>query len=82
MLCKVIQKLEKLQQRATKYILQDYSTDYKLRLLSLNLLLLMMVYELNDIMFLSTTTRNPLSPSTFPSMCRYPVHALDPTPAS
>jgi hypothetical protein len=59
MLCKDIQKLEKLQRRATKYILQDYSIDYKLRLLSLKLLPLMMVYELNDIMFFVKNHKEP-----------------------
>ena len=50
---------------ATKFILQDYSTDYKHRLLSLNLLPLMMVYELHEIgeTTSSTTSRIPRSPS-------------------
>ena len=47
-LLKDIQKLEQIQRRATKYILQDYSSDYKTRLIALNMLPLMMIYELND----------------------------------
>ena len=43
--------LEKIQRRATKFILNDYSSDYKSRLLSLKLLPLMMLFELNDIIF-------------------------------
>ena len=35
---KDIQSIEKIQRRATKYILSDYTSDYKSRLLSLNLL--------------------------------------------
>ena len=51
-LLKDIQLLEKLQRRATKFILNDYSNlDYKDRLLSLNLLPLSMVFEINDLMF-------------------------------
>jgi len=41
--------LEQLQHRATKYILQDYSSDYKSRLTNLNLLPLMYVLEISDI---------------------------------
>ena len=40
-LVKDIQSLEQLQRRATKYILQDYSSDYNPRLVSLNMLPLM-----------------------------------------
>jgi len=50
-LIKDITKLEQLQRRATKYILQDYSSEYKSRLTNLNLLPLMYVFELSDIMF-------------------------------
>ena len=59
MLSKDIQKLERLQRRATKFILLDYSSDYRDRLLSLKLLPLMMVYELNDIMFFVTNFKEP-----------------------
>ena len=43
--------LERTQRRATKYILNDFSADYKSRLISLNLLPLMFLYELFDVLF-------------------------------
>ncbi len=43
--------LETIQRRATKFILNDYSSDYKSRLTKLNMLPLMMTLELNDIIF-------------------------------
>ena len=58
MLIKDITKLEQLQRKATKFILQDYDSDYKSRLLSLNLLPLMMMYELNDITFFISNVKN------------------------
>lgn len=59
MLLKDIVKLEQMQRRSTKYILQDYTSDYKTRLLSLNILPLMMLYELNDIMFFIKNVKEP-----------------------
>ena len=47
-LIKDIRNFERIQCRATKFILQDYSLDYKTRLLSLNLLPLMHWYELQE----------------------------------
>ena len=67
-LLKDIQKLEQIQRRATKYILQDYSSDYKTRLIALNMLPLMMIYELNDIMFF---IRNVKEPSESFNIMRY-----------
>ena len=46
-----ILKIERVQRRATKFILNDYHSDYKTRLLSLTLLPLMMEFELKDIFF-------------------------------
>ena len=46
-----MQPVESLQRRATKYILNDYTLDYRSRLIRLHLLLLSMVLELNDICF-------------------------------
>ena len=43
--------LENVQRRGTKSILNEFTSDYKTRLLSLNLLPLAMLYELNDILF-------------------------------
>ena len=50
-LLKDIDALEAIQRRSTKFILNDYTFDYKSRLLSLQLLPLIMLYELNDILF-------------------------------
>ena len=43
--------LEHIQRRATKYILNDYTSDYRSRLITLNLLPLSMLLELSDIYF-------------------------------
>ena len=56
---KDIRKLEQMQRRATKFILGDWQNDYKSRLLKLEILPLMMLYELNDIMFFITNMRSP-----------------------
>lgn len=59
MLIKDIQLLEQVQRRATKFITNDYAADYKERLKRLKLLPLMHWYELQDIMFLVKTIKNP-----------------------
>ena len=41
--------LEGVQQRATKFILSDYSSDYRTRLIKIGILPLMYVYEIADI---------------------------------
>ena len=43
--------LERAQRRATKYILNDYYSSYKSRLMKLKLLPLMYIFKINDIMF-------------------------------
>ena len=43
--------IENVQRRATKFILNNFNTDYKTRLVKLHLLPLAMLYELNDICF-------------------------------
>ena len=58
-LLKDIRQLEQLQHHATKYILNDYSSNYKSRLLELKILPLMYVLDICDIMFLSKVL-NPL----------------------
>ena len=50
-LIKDILRLEKIQRRVTKFILNDYVSDYRSRLSQLNLLPLMSEFELNDMMF-------------------------------
>ena len=54
-----IKKLEQVQRRATKYILSDYTSDYKTRLVKLDLLPLMHQLELADIMFCVKSLQNP-----------------------
>ena len=48
---KDMKPIESLQRRATKFILNDYTSDYRSRLIKLELLPLSMVLELNDICF-------------------------------
>ena len=49
-LLKDISTLERIQRRATKYILNDYNSSYKTRLIQLDLLLLMHQYKLSDLL--------------------------------
>ncbi len=58
-LVKDIMALERIQRRATKFILSDYSSTYKSRLRSLNLLPLMYQLELNDILFFISCIKDP-----------------------
>ena len=58
-LLKDIDALEAVQRRSTKFILNDYTSDYKFHLLSLQLLPLMMLYELNDILFFVKSFKEP-----------------------
>ena len=57
-----IKSLERIQRRATKYILNDFTSNYKERLVALNLLPLMYVFELHDIMFFISNYKDPISP--------------------
>ena len=50
-LIKDINLIESIQRRATKYILNDYTSDYKARLTKLHLLPLSVLFELHDICF-------------------------------
>ena len=54
-----INSLERIQRHATKYILNDYTNDYKSWLMNLNILPLMYTYEIADILFLIKSIRNP-----------------------
>ena len=54
----LIKDILKVQFRATKFILGDYSMDYKLRLTNLKLLPLMYIYELTDILFAIKSFKN------------------------
>lgn len=60
-LIKDIIKLERIQRRATKFILNNFSLDYKSRLQSLDMLPLMYVYEINDILFCIRALKSPTS---------------------
>ena len=50
-LIKHAQLIEHVQHRATKYILNDYISDYKSRLIKLQILSLAYILELNDNIF-------------------------------
>ena len=58
-LLKDISKIEQHQRRATKYILQDFSSDYKTQLTKLNLLPLMYIFEISDIIFFVNSLKHP-----------------------
>ena len=58
-LIKDITMLERIQRRATKYILNDYNSSYKSRLQQLNILPLMFIFELQDLMFLIKSLKSP-----------------------
>ena len=53
--------LEQVQRRATKFILNNYTMDYKTRLFHLKLLPLMYVLELHDVLFLIKSLNSPTS---------------------
>ena len=59
-----IKALEKVQRRATKFVLNDFTSDYKTRLTRLGLLPLMYYFEYLDITFLLTCLKEP--DSNFP----------------
>ena len=58
-LIKDIVFLERVQKRATKYILNDYTSSYKYRLKALHILPLMYYVELIDITFFVNSLKNP-----------------------
>ena len=58
---KDIISIENIQRRATKFILNDFTSDYKFRLIKLNLLPLMMQLEINDIVFFIKSLKEPSS---------------------
>ena len=51
--------LERVQRRVTKFILSDYTSNYKDRLIQLGMLPLMYIYELADIMFFIKSIKHP-----------------------
>lgn len=58
-LVKDINCLERIQRRSTKYILNDYFSDYKARLIQLNMLPLMYWFEIQDVMFVIKCIKEP-----------------------
>lgn len=58
-LIKHIQLIERVQRRATKYILNDFTSNYKSRLLKLQMLPLMYILDLNDIRFFIKSLNSP-----------------------
>ena len=60
-LIKNINMLERIQRQATKWILNDYQLTYRCRLMSLHLLPLMYIYELNDVIFFIKSHKQPSS---------------------
>ena len=65
LLIKDMKPIESLQRRATKYILNDYTSDYRSRLIQLNLLPLSMQLELNDICFFIKSLKLTYSNNSF-----------------
>ena len=58
-LIKHIIQFERIQRRATEFILNDYSSDYKSRLFRTHILPLVQFFELNDILFLIRSLKFP-----------------------
>ena len=55
---KHIQQFERVQRQATKYILNDFTSDYKSRLIHTQLLPLTYILDLNDMMFSIKSLKN------------------------
>ena len=60
-LMKDILSIERVQRRATKYILNDYTNCYKTRLIKLRLLPLMYLFKIQDILFAIKSIKTPSS---------------------
>ena len=60
-LIKDIMMIEQLQRRATKFILNDYKSDYYDRLLKLNLLPILYTFKLAEIVFAIKSLKAPCS---------------------
>jgi len=58
-LLKDINMLERVQRHATNFILSDYLSNYKARLIQLNMLPLMYTYEFVNIVFFLKSLNNP-----------------------
>ena len=58
-LLKDIQNIERIQRRATKFILNDYDSNYKIRIFTLKLLPLMYLFKFQDILFTVKSLKYP-----------------------
>ncbi len=77
-LCKNIQSIESIRRRATKYILKDYISDYKSRLLSLHMLPLMYWLDLQDLVFMINALKIVKTQSIYTpvhTICKKQYHA-------
>ena len=72
-----INNLERIQCRATKYILNNYTNDYKSTLINLSILPLMYTYEIADILFLIKSIRNLSSSLTSTITSLFTLSHLD-----
>ena len=80
---KDIQNIERIQRRATKFILNDYDSNYKTRLVTLKLLPLMYLLELQDIIFTVKSLKYPTKGFNILHISRHhsvhPIHVHHPT---
>lgn len=73
-----VSSIERVQRHITKYILQDYVSDYKDRLIRLKLLPLAMEFELQDILFLIKNLKfSPTNSFLFPHLVCDPPHSTN-----
>ena len=78
LLIKDMKPIKSLQHRATKYILNDYTSDYRSRLIQLKLLPLAMQLELNDICFFIKSLKLTSSSNSF-NISMYTSFSVNPT---
>ena len=79
---KDILTIERVQRRATKYILNDYTSSYKTHLLKLNLLPLMYMFELQDPLFAIKSIKSPTNQFNIINSSNLVPSALDQEPAT
>lgn len=68
--------LEQGQRRVTKFILSDFTTSYKNRLIQLNLLPLMYQYELNDLIYFIKSSKLLVPTLTFTKLFNLDLRLL------
>ena len=72
---KDIKLLERVQRRANKYILNDFTSDYRDRQVSFQLLPLMMIYELLDIMYFVKSLKIPNDCFNISNYLKFTTHS-------